>query len=850
LFLERLVKNIRKESSSKSSKSFNLKRMKKLAAEPVVPMYPIQPVEVPVETPTMPTEQVEVDIPRDVRELIDEAVVKGPSPLPIFLFDSPEYINYFKDKINKQAGDPNSALFLLIEYQDATTNAYPKEMNKIIRALGIQTMPGEAFKPQQQGYQGDDLLELAFNKIIEGDWLSKLKRGGYDDTHINESVMSKFSPDVGDTDQRITFFLNRPEYLTSPLKEEIEQAKSGMTNKQMVDYIISNGYASDLYQKMKEMIQNNETFENAIIPWIWSGMKSEKMKQEMGRDVSMQAPVGGKDGTESEFGKNLEDTNKDMSTKREEEEITGLEKDKSKEADKIISMYAKDYLGKILNETLSMTTEITQKALSDATYLKGQGKEKKADKLSLYAQKLMVYIDSAVKQLDNLMQVGDDNSKSRREGAGVVYGRNRKKGDPPDVIGGFVNIPRSEITNLIDHVMVETDIPFEELDGSDPRVQESIKGYIDSSVSEWMPDWGRLVSNTSVNNRFQEVGKLKQRIKRRKGSPPEIIIDQENLYNYFPDEKSAVNFINSTLGEEDDSISREWAGSGTSKAEGGATIEPKTQFKVTFKHFLPYINDLQGKYSPAVMRSFFNLVKPHTKITGAEPDGAAIVKDPRTNMSVVNEQGEPLSYTDMYYKAIGEDIPDILKFKKETGKASKAREMEKIDKDPALTPEQKKERKTEWAEKWDMVKDLYIPAAKKYYKDLVSVKKIDDRLNGIVEDIKDIEYSEGKKVGKDPSKKLLNRKKEKAKLEEEKANLEKEIEFYKGLDYSSKLFANENIFKMVYAAFIEADNKIKKLSQLKSRYNHIKLASHSQSVENMISNIKVDFDNKYGEFIY
>ena len=123
-------------------------------------------------------------------------------------------------------------------------------------------------------------------------------------------------------------------------------------------------------------------------------------------------------------------------------------------------------------------------------------------------------------------------------------------------------------------------------------------------------------------------------------------------------------------------------------------------------------------------------------------------------------------------------------------------------------------------------------------------------INYIVEDIKDIEYSEGKKVGKAPSKKLLNRKKEKAKLEEEKANLEKEIEFYKGLDYSSKLFANENIFKMVYAAFIEADNKIKKLGQLKNKYNHIKLASYSQSVENMINSIKVDFDNKYGEFIY
>ena len=64
MFLERLVKNIRKESSSKSSKSFNLKRMKKLAAEPVVPMYPIQPVEVPVETPTMPTEQVRMFLTR------------------------------------------------------------------------------------------------------------------------------------------------------------------------------------------------------------------------------------------------------------------------------------------------------------------------------------------------------------------------------------------------------------------------------------------------------------------------------------------------------------------------------------------------------------------------------------------------------------------------------------------------------------------------------------------------------------------------------------------------------------------------------------------------------------------
>jgi len=629
LFLERLMKNVRKEASSKS---FNLKRMKKIAAEPAIQMPPMPPAEAPVEAPVVLPEEISVDIPRDIRELIDQVIAKGPSPLPIFLFDNPEYINYFKDKINKQAGDPNSALFSLIEYQDATTNAYPGKKDKIIKSFGIQTMIGDPIQPQQEerveeqhqvpDYDGDDLFNLVFNKILEDKrWWSKLKAGGYDEDSINEAVLNRLAPNIDSIDPRIMFFMNRPQYIDSPLKENLEQDKANgsvVTKQQFVDYVVQNGFASELYQKMREMINNDETFENDIIPWLKGVQKGSKLKQQYKPEISTATPLGG-EGT-GDLGSLLED----KGSRVRSQDTTMEDKELASKLNKNASVFVHGYLKKMFDQVRELVFKSIGDALSYASDARTLGDDKKAKNLEKFGQKMLFFIDSNVKQLENILSHESGNFRAKETSAGIRYG---------DQKNGFITLPRSEVENLIQYIYTtlkdtkytedteDSEARTPDIDPDSPEVQQIIKQYLESGQSQWFPDLSNWIHDDVVNQRYKEVGQLKRLIKSYKtegiklDDQAKIIIDKANLYNLFPDKNDTLSFIKTTLTEDDDYIEKQWgkAGEGVRPAEavgkkkaregGGSPLQSKGELSTAVKHFLPYLykNKVEGGYSSSIL---------------------------------------------------------------------------------------------------------------------------------------------------------------------------------------------------------------------------------------------------------
>ena len=826
--------------------------------------------------PALPGQEIG-DIPRDLKEFVDNIIAKdvvnGPSALGPVIWQDPAVLNYFKESLKGSIDNFDEAI---AGYTEKTVAVNPKNEMKIREAL----VPGSG--GQSEEATGSDIVQLLTNKLKSTMYSQNQNaldflytRKGQDYTH--EAISRYFGPPSGKTmDQRVNFFIHNENMMPEDIKNELYswvEANNGVINKnnelKPIDkrdkykYLIESGKAERLHGELKNIINNLEPGSEALTSVMKFLMGAAKWteRQELSKTQNQFQQIGVDD-----EGNSLDDQISNRGFERAQPSLEEQQESRNQNSG-AVSFYADYYIEEVLTEAKALVEAVTgdvmnyvQEKKQVASALGGAKKDgeiKKLQKLQRKVEEMLFFVDAAIPHLKDIFDPESGKSTIGQSGNDMVYklkeeetskGRGSRSGGKK-YRPGSMRVPMSEVVNVSKAVTDNTSLNPVDAARSDPVVQNALREYVKKSIQDgsmsWIPDFRKAMSYHALAEKYNDIGEVKQQIRRHSNFVKtngvkegiEAIISQLKLRDRFPNISNLEKFVESTLAESDESISK-WI--------NGRDYET-VAFYTTIKAIMPFMTKYKSSnmFGDAAFKTVFNLFPVHDQVLQGEKEGAGETID--------QETGERISYTNLYSKLTGGDISPLARLKLNTSPKGKANAKKKITDDPALNDKQKKIKLKELEGRWEEI-GQYVSEAKIYYdkeRDLPKKQKMLDKYKG---DLKAL-ISNQKMFKKDEfgrpmdSKAVASKKEEIRLLEEEISSSEAAIEEYKRRFEASPIFSklsNARLFRMLYASYSNARDSVNRLNKIKNTYNSLKFASvGTKTVDHTIIKIKQDFVNKY-----
>ncbi|KKL80251.1 hypothetical protein LCGC14_2006630, partial [marine sediment metagenome] len=389
--------------------------------------------------------------------------------------------------------------------------------------------------------------EMAANSPINNmdRWIKRHISGVFELTKASDlrkdSIAYALGPPVqaGWIDQRINFFVKNPELIPKIVKDEwIESGSDSLFSLSQED----EGSRYLLLRELYKLIQEGNSKVDMHVWGMIHNIPKNILRQE-GRAVSID-PTGE---TGEDEGRLLDTLDKDkMPIKERIEEESPIAK---KEADKVIGIFVQKYIEKVtpdLQQLISGVVTGLRKELPE-----NKNKEKKEKNK---AERLEVYFDGVFKQIQELLKVEGKTIKEKEE----------KKRRFTNAVGSL-EVKERIVQSIFRYVgqKIAEDTPERALpeisqNSLGTLTPEQWEGYIEKYLNDyninWQPDWSKLFSYSGVIERFQDVGKLKQKIldfNKAGYKDANVIIAKmgSELDLYSTDDERKRHFIDLTLGQ-------------------------------------------------------------------------------------------------------------------------------------------------------------------------------------------------------------------------------------------------------------------------------------------------------------
>ena len=738
------------------------------------------------------------------------------------LKNSPSDIEYFIDKVIEFSGGRIERI-----YAENFVNAVMGHSEKYFQSEEFERVQEEA-PVYEQGLHDiseekqnlDTYFEIAIKATgnLGPKGKEVLKSSKDADEIINNGIKRALGDPESDrtVDQRINFFLNNPEVMQDLIPQELIDKTEGKTVSQKIKLLKENA-GPRLFNRLKQLIKDKD---KSIISWVDKHFRYDI------KDQSLDVPLG-EEGTAMG---DLVPEQKVLSEQKREVLTPKQKEARNKVASRQIAVFCREYLKDIINE-VKLLKEKTSGQILESYYNKViNGIDPvKNNKIYTKIEKMDMFAQSSLDNMDSLLST--TGKVSLDKGRYLYY-----------TPYGKLAIP----TDIIDNIFKER------IAGSNELSDEDMKNYVeiyknkieDGLVEKWFPKWTSLTTPKSIVENYNEVGKLKKRIKQlyKKG-----VTDVASIYNYLSAEKKSdvalkkfaggniKRFIEMTIAQRDEDAKSYLV---------GKTEDDRHNLKVKFNediaHLFKPISEVKNKESlnPESVNAFISLFYPSVDVRKLPSYWEAIGKEMPDD---VREHIAARSFRKSHGSKVGNEFMKLSKGKmtaknelatKEKIIAKAKEKLEwtinkyngQVEKRLGLSPEEKKRRgypldpmalvDQDWGTKLDMA---------------------DYVLWGVVKAGKTIPTLEAKIKGLEEKTNKL-----KSKI----AAYELEIENMKK-KYDINIAGKEQ-FRILYSAWKDTLNKVFKLTEMKNRYDSIKFASGSSCVEDMINQTL----NQYETFFF
>ncbi|MCD6436490.1 MAG: hypothetical protein J7L15_08965 [Clostridiales bacterium] len=708
--------------------------------------------------PVATSDQMTVDIPRDLKEFVDRVIandiVSGPSALAPAIWKDPSVVNYFKEVLKESIDNFEKAIK---GYVEKTVAIDPRNEIKIREALiGVEVT----------GDSGNDIVELLTNKlrstIYRGtksaiEFLNS-KKGNY---YTNEAIAIYFGPPANKAmDQRVNFFVHNENLMPENIKSELYswiEANNGVLKKSgefkeinkrdKYKYLMKAGKDQELYEELRNIISNLNTGDDnltSIMMFLMGAAKWREQSDESKTQKSFQQ--GGVDDEGNSLLNNMSDKGYLPPTETPEERHESRNTNSE-----VVSYFAKTYIDKVLAGVRSLTDNIVgdvmveiQKERDAASLLPERTKGKKLGQLGKKqkkAEEISFMMDATIPHLKDMFDKNSGKSIITQSGNDMVYQVKDKESKKRP---GSIRFPMSEVLNVAETVLKETGIDPLDASVADTDVQKALDEMISTGSVSWIPNFRKMISTNTITDKFRQVGNVKQNIRRysnvvkTNGMPAAVkyIIDELKLRKQFPHYKHLELFVQSTLLESDESIGKWYRDKNENENEKKNRYD-KSAFYTIIKSMFSYLSKYkegygdkerpagQETYGDAVFNTFFNIFPPHDGVIQGSKEGRADVIDIFT--------GEKTTYTELYNNLRGVESSPLAQLNLSVSPGGKKRAKDKILRDVTLTDQQKslkiKEKEQTWIEFEEAFQE--IEDYKKNRNAILNDKKLDDEQKGL-----------------------------------------------------------------------------------------------------------------------
>lgn len=690
---------------------------------------------------------------------------------------------------------------------------------------------------------------------------------------IMDSISLSFSP-KGERglDQRLNFFLNYPQFLPENMQDKVELLNSNeeLKSSQKIEFLES--AKDELIYILADLIKNKNP---KVDEWVLRktsnavGKNIYREKQQFGDAASYDAPVDD-EGTShiSNMGDGGKTVNARELTKEEKQQVMNL-------ADEKLRVFLTGYLNEILKDTFDLTSKTYEsiiKAVQDDKIEekeqegqeeqeeKQKGPQEKKNKMTPQfkrkllnkANRLYFYMDSAYNQISMLI---NQNQEKIKEHFGDKFEENmniiRRPGELVYNQGGLgkITVPKSEIEQFFAFYADEAKTSITNLDINNQTLKKVVDEYIDSNSSDWMPNWTSWVKANALAKRFQVIGQIIKAIKEQ-GEKREFeqVDDVLHLSNslFNGDKRRAKQFFDYAKNMDDRELQK-WLYAGDN-SQGGIK-ELKGQFTTDVASFLPYLYEMRDEYDPIIMKTFFNLVKPHRDYYDGGKNALSKVKG-----------YEDMNACEMFHNLIKEEPPkdemEMRKYEKQLkrnlpSKRERQELVEQLRTNEDMPADARVKRIQEMQQEWKNIQSV-----------LNNLQEYRDAQKGKQTLLKKIEKAELNLLAKEKNERHRYKRDKDGKLIPPKGivTLKNKIKNFKDqLGIYERMIQNyenspDNITKtapplleMMRNAYIEANKKIIRLSSMKSNLSNLKTADSSiKDIDDIIFKIKEDFINRFG----
>jgi len=827
-----------------------------------------------------PQEQADINKKNELMAYVTRNIGNAnPEPLDVDIYNDPQSIEYIKnlalnnygynvaqDFINRVLNVSQNIYQDLTQEETTSPEIKPSEndMSDLdIKYLNDIYMTGKA--DQLKGFVAKRLREKGTPEEIESNIYEIVLKG-------SQYALGE-QPENARVDQRFNFFVRNPDKIPSDIKEilkmyfeqqginaegdlidkEIAQRSRG-GGKEHVEIINllknDDNLRNRLLLEISKLIdQNDESINNWVLKGVHKVLMEEKKKKEF-TNILEETTEEGRTNAIEETGqqKRIEQAT-DIETPEEKQQQKML-------FDKLGKQFTNEYLSNVVEEVKNLSDTVSNN-------LKLSGNEAKQNQ----AERLEFYINFSANQIKQLFS-----EQSTGKNSPVFDGRRFKNKD------GSIDIPENIMQKLFKGV---GDLSRKEgLDFANLKNEELyniIKKYnLQSKESgeelDWLPNWWKLATETSLIKETREIGKLKQMIKDagkfKNTKDPGAILNEpgisRSLYDFFARYEDDTNnratnekirrkmneFVQRTINQDDKYIKKLLNAGDNTK---GGIAQPKRQFETDVNQMMPllYNEKINNNASLPAIKTFLSLVKPHPLTLTGEKTGA--------NASGI----EGFNNTELYFNLIDGKVPGVIKHEKEIKRRNQQRQINEVKQDENLSSEEKKNKIDQLEQRWAFMSEA-VTQVRQYYKNKDILKNLIEgtrkqpsiqQLKNEIEILLDkAKYEKGKNdvpipvFTKDTTKKKYEkRKKLLNELEEQKNNLTKAIEQFDNSYY--KKYANRNIFNIVYSAYLRAKNRIIHLSEMKRNYNIIKLSSNQiNNIDDLIIKTIKEFNTTFFKF--
>ena len=302
-----------------------------------------------------------------------------------------------------------------------------------VEEVSVQPQPSIQQPTKQIPYQldGSDLVARYLDKLVSKTNDPRV----LDDEFLVDGVFRKLgTPEDPKFDHRLFFFDENRNLIPDNVKNVLENSPYRHTD--FVDSIFkSQGEEVPLYhqemfqsliQKLRDLVEDDQGFE-IVKKWVQSGISSVKKKREHPKERGYYGP-GEEDVSVLQITEDTGEALSDRARIKDTAEDINI-------SNSMVSSFATNYLGSILSEVGSLTYDVFRQ-MSDMSQqlilMPNDADKNRGMKMQEKAQKLIVYIDSSLKQLKKMFSSGgekdvsitssgDDMSFSTSEGKMTIH---------------------------------------------------------------------------------------------------------------------------------------------------------------------------------------------------------------------------------------------------------------------------------------------------------------------------------------------------------------------------------------------------------------------------------------------